>query len=72
MCDGMKAELNTDIAFVNAANTRKVPKPGIITERDIAESTPMKNKLMISKMTEKEIVRVIKRGRKNKYDKLNR
>lgn len=64
MCDGMKAELNTDIAFVNAANTRKVPKPGIITERDIAESTPMKNKLMISKMTEKEIVRVIKEAAK--------
>ena len=56
----MRAELNTDIAFINSANTRKVPRAGSLTERDISETTPMKNKLMISKMTEKEIVRVIK------------
>ena len=60
LCDGMRAELNTDIAFINSANTRKVPRAGSLTERDISETTPMKNKLMISKMTEKEIVRVIK------------
>lgn len=64
LCDAMKSELNTDIAFVNSANTRKVPKPGIITERDISETTPMKNTLLISKMTEKEIVRVIKEAAK--------
>lgn len=64
ICDGMRAELNTDIALVNFANTRKVPKLGSITERDISETTPMKNKLMISKMTEKEIVRVIKEAAK--------
>jgi len=64
LCDAMRAELNTDIAFINSANTRKVPKPGIITERDIAETTPMKNDLMISTMTEKEIVRVIKEAAK--------
>ncbi len=64
LCDAMRAELNTDIAFVNSGNTRKVPKPGIITERDISETTPMKNVLMISNMTEKEIVRVIKEAAK--------
>jgi len=64
LCDSMRAELNTDIAFVNAGNTRKVPKAGTVTERDMAESTPMKNKLMISNMTEKEIVRVIKEAAK--------
>ena len=60
LCDGMRAELNTDIAFINSANTRKVPRAGSLTERDISETTPMKNKLMISKKKEKEIVRVIK------------
>ncbi len=64
LCDSMKVELNTDIAFVNAANTRKVPKPGIITERDITEATPLRNTLMVSNMTEKEIVRVIKEAAK--------
>ena len=64
LCDAMRAELNTDIAFINSGNTRKVPKPGIITERDIAETTPMKNTLLISTMTEKEIVRVIKEAAK--------
>ncbi len=60
LADSMRNELNTDIAFVNAANMRKVPKLGILTERDITETTPLKNTLMVSKMTEKEVVRVIK------------
>ncbi len=60
LADGMRNELNTDVAFVNAANMRKVPKLGILTERDITETTPLKNTLMVSNMTEKEIVRVIK------------
>ena len=64
LADGMRHELNTDIAFVNAANMRKVPKPGIITERDITETTPLKNTLMVSNMTEKEIVRVVKEAAK--------
>lgn len=60
LADSMRSELNTDIAFVNAANMRKVPKLGLLTERDITETTPLKNTLMVSNMTEKEIVRVIK------------
>ncbi len=60
LADGMRNELNTDVAFVNAANMRKVPKLGILTERDITETTPLKNTLMVSNMTEKEIVRVVK------------
>ncbi len=64
LADGMRNELNTDIAFVNAANMRKVPKPGILTERDITETTPLQNTLMVSNMTEKEIVRVVKEAAK--------
>lgn len=64
LCDSMRAELNTDIAFVNAANMRKVPKPGNVTERDITDTTPLQNTLMVSKMTEKEIVRVIREAAK--------
>ena len=42
----------------------KCQKPGIITERDITEATPLRNTLMVSNMTEKEIVRVIKEAAK--------
>src|SRR5699024_8280766 len=54
MADAMKNELGADIAFINAANTRKVPKKGTITRRDISESTPLKNTLLVKQMTEKE------------------
>lgn len=60
MADAMKNELNVDIAFINAANTRKVPQKGTVTERDISESTPLKNTLLVKQMTEKEIVQAIK------------
>lgn len=60
MADAMKNELGADIAFINAANTRKVPKKGTITRRDISESTPLKNTLLVKQMTEKEIVQAIK------------
>ena len=53
LADSMRSELNTDIAFVNAANMRKVPKLSILTERDITETTPLKNTLMVINMTEK-------------------
>lgn len=60
MADAMKNELNVDIAFINAANTRKVPQKGTVTQRDISESTPLKNTLLVKQMTEKEIVQAIK------------
>ncbi len=60
LCDGMKNELGTDIALVNAANTRKVPPTGDLTVRQIQTTTPMKNKLLITDMSEKQIVEGIK------------
>lgn len=67
LADSMRAELNTDVAFVNAANMRKVPKIGTLTQRDITDTTPLKNTLMVSKMTEKEIVRVVKEAAKTSF-----
>ncbi len=60
MCDAIKNESGADISFINASNTRKVPKSGKLTERDVQESTPLKNTLLVKKMTEKEVVRAIK------------
>ncbi len=67
MCDAMREEAGADIAFINAANTRKVPKTGSLTERDISESTPLKNKLLVKYMSEKEIVQGLKDSLKATY-----
>ena len=56
MADSMKNELGTDIAIINSANIRKVPQIGTITENDITESAPMKNKLIKTKLTQKQLV----------------
>ena len=60
LCDAMASQTGSDIAFVNASNTRKVPKSGTLTERDVTESTPLKNTLLVKQMTEKEIVQAVK------------
>ena len=60
LCDAMKNQTGVDIAFVNASNTRKVPKNGVLTERDVMESTPLKNTLLVKQMSEKEVVKAIK------------
>ena len=64
VADSMKAHFKTDIAVINAANIRKVPQAGTLTERDIAESAPMKNDLLVTKITEKQLVDAIKMASK--------
>lgn len=65
ICDGMKNEMDSDIAFMNSANIRKVPPTGILSERDVFETTPMKNELITIKMSEKEIVDALKYASKS-------
>jgi len=60
MADSIKSELGCDIALINSANTRKVPKAGKLTERDVMESSPMKNKLLRVELTQKQLVEAIK------------
>lgn len=65
MADSMRSELDGDIALINSANIRKVPKAGDLTERDILESAPMKNRLYKAKLTQKQIVEAVKNAAKN-------
>jgi len=65
MADAMKEELNGDIAIINSANIRKVPQVGNITERDITESAPMKNNLIKTKLTQKQLVEAVKNAAKS-------
>ena len=62
--DSMRSELGADVAFLNAANVRKVPAEGRLTERDVFESVPMKNKLIKTKVTQKQMVDVIRQAAK--------
>ncbi|MBR3604529.1 MAG: 5'-nucleotidase C-terminal domain-containing protein [Candidatus Gastranaerophilales bacterium] len=62
--DSMRAEFDSDIALLNAANIRKVPTQGKVTERDIFESAPMKNNLIRAKLTQKQLVDAIKQASK--------
>ncbi|MBR1617910.1 5'-nucleotidase C-terminal domain-containing protein, partial [bacterium] len=65
LADSIKSELGVDIALVNSANTRKIPKAGQLTALDIQESTPMKNSLLITKISQKQLVEAIKNAAKN-------
>jgi 2',3'-cyclic-nucleotide 2'-phosphodiesterase (5'-nucleotidase family) len=62
--DSMRAEFDSDIALLNAANIRKVPTQGKVSERDISESAPMKNNLIRAKLTQKQLVDAIKQASK--------
>lgn len=58
--DAMRIELDTDIALLNAANIRGDFEPGKIDSRQISEISPFKNKMVIVKLSEKDIVDAIK------------
>ena len=62
--DSMRSEFNSDVAFLNAANVRKVPTEGKLTQRDVSESVPMKNKLIRTRVTQKQMVDAIKQAAK--------
>lgn len=64
IADSIRDEMDVDIAIVNAANTRKVPQEGTLTKRDIEESSPMKNKLIKTKITQKQLVDSLKQALK--------
>ena len=67
--DSMRSELNSELAFINAANIRKVPTEGILTERDVVESVPMKNRLVRAKVTQKQVVDAIRQACKESLGK---
>ncbi len=68
LVDAVKSELDVDIALVNSANIRKSPQPGALTERDIEESAPMKNNLLKTRITQKQLVDGIKAAAKQTFE----
>lgn len=67
MMDAVKDKFDVDIALVNSANIRKVPQEGKVTERDVQESAPMKNKLLKTRITQKQLVEGIQNAARNTF-----
>jgi 2',3'-cyclic-nucleotide 2'-phosphodiesterase (5'-nucleotidase family) len=65
LTDAMRSELNTDIAFLNAANLRDEFEVGKLTARDVKNITPFNNKMYTMTVSEKEIVDALKVGAKS-------
>ena len=62
LVDAMRAELDTDIALVNAGNIRGHFSVGPVDTRTIYDITPFDNHMMVIKLSEKQIVDAIKYG----------
>lgn len=62
--DAMRSEMKTDLALLNSANMRGNFEQGNITTRDISTASPFNNKMIVCKVTEKELVDAIKLGGK--------
>ncbi len=71
VADSMKEELGVDVALINSANIRKVPKLGTLTQRDVTESAPMKNNLIKTKLTQKQLVEAVKNAAKATFSSQN-
>lgn len=65
VCDAVKNELDVDIVMMNSENIREDIKKGKLTDRDVSEWTPFKNKTCIIKVSEKELVDAVKLGAKS-------
>lgn len=60
--DSMRNELGTDIAVLNAGNIRGYFKVGSIDTRLVNDITPFEDKIIIGKLSEKDLVDAIKVG----------
>lgn len=65
LVDAMRKELGVDIALLNSANIRGYFEKGKVDTRKVAEITPFKNKMVVAKINEKELVDAIKLGGKS-------
>jgi 2',3'-cyclic-nucleotide 2'-phosphodiesterase (5'-nucleotidase family) len=63
--DAMRSELGTDLALINAGNVRGYFEEGPLDSRQVFEVVPLKNDVVVLKLTEKEIVDSLKNGAKS-------
>lgn len=66
--DVVRTELGVDLVILNSGCLRSSFEVGKLTDRDLAGTTPFKNKLCIVKLNERELVNAIKIGAKSLTD----
>lgn len=63
--DAMRHEMGTDLALMNAGNIRGFFEEGSLNSRQVFEVTPLKSKIVVLKLNEKEVVDGLKNGAKS-------
>ena len=66
--DAVKNELGTDLAIINAGNIRGFFEAGPLDSQQVFDVVPLKNNMVILKLTEKELVDALKVGAKSFND----
>lgn len=68
--DAMRTELDADVAFINSAAVRGKVSTGQITDLDIKNLLPFENPVYKVKVSEEQIVDVLKDGAKSTHNKM--
>lgn len=63
--DACRKEFGTDLALINAGNIRGHFDEGKLTERKVFEVVPLKNRMVRMRLTEEEVVSMLKNGAKS-------
>lgn len=66
--DAVRNELGTDLAIINVGNIRGYFEAGPLDSRQVFEVVPLKNNMVIMKLSEKELVDALKHGAKSFKD----
>lgn len=69
--DAVRKEMGTDLAITNSGNIRSKFEVGKLTDRDVSEIIPFKNKMCIVPLNEKELVDMVKHGAQSMNDENN-
>lgn len=60
IADGMKTQLNADIALINSGNLRGTIPTGQISTRDVSSIVPFKNKMTLAYVSQADLVEALK------------
>jgi 2',3'-cyclic-nucleotide 2'-phosphodiesterase (5'-nucleotidase family) len=62
ICDALRSEMKTDIAFFNSGGIRSNLPKGVVTKRDILEAFPFRNTVATGTLRGREVVALLNEG----------